>query len=65
MIRHCYSCADLCDHYHYLCRACWRTLSAETRRRLRLKDSMAGTRLIELLRQVHNEIPLEEIEVRP
>lgn len=65
MIRHCYSCGAVCQDRHYLCAGCWASLSPVTRRRLRLKDSRAGVRLIELLRQAHHETPLREIKVTP
>lgn len=49
----------------YLCRTGWFGLTPEARARLRKRDLRASTRLLELYRQISDEVPLSEIEVSP
>jgi hypothetical protein len=48
---------------HYLCEGCWWTLPAPARGRLRKRDSKATMRLIELNRQLHDDVALHLIEI--
>lgn len=52
-------------HRQYLCRTCWYLLPSATRRRLSecTDKATARQRLLELLRAVAAEVPLEAIEV--
>ncbi|MDL4812750.1 hypothetical protein [Actinomadura opuntiae] len=47
----------------YLCRGCWVTLPAATRRALNLKDDQAAARLAELHRQLAAGVALHRIEI--
>ena len=49
---------------HYLCSACWLSLTHETRRRLGLRDAHARLRLMQLWRAVRSGVALAEIAVR-
>ncbi|NUS29793.1 MAG: hypothetical protein HOV92_37020 [Streptomyces sp.] len=50
---------------HYLCGTCWNALPARTRTSLYRRDRLALTRLKELLEQITEGVPLQEIEVAP
>lgn len=59
----CLGCGERRLVEHYLCRACWRQLPVETRRRLWLRDAEARNRLFQLFSAIRRDVPLERIEV--
>lgn len=50
---------------YYLCPADWRQLSRATRTALWRHDAKASLRLLELMRQINDGVPLPEITVTP
>lgn len=65
MTRPCPKCREPKNPAHYLCRACWFSLSAAARRALNRRDTIAAQRLLELHRQIRRQVPLAEIVVTP
>ena len=61
----CLSCKGPRNDAHYLCPICWSGLSAAAKRALYRRDQKASLRLRELYRQIHQGVPLAEIEVQP
>ncbi|WP_433467016.1 hypothetical protein [Spirillospora sp. CA-128828] len=59
----CPACHGAKERRHYLCRGCWRALRAPVRAALNRRDAHAGVRLLQLHRQLQQEVPLCEIEV--
>ena len=59
----CLGCGERRRGAHYLCRACWRQLKPETRRRLWLHDATASSRLFQLMSAIRRGRRLAEIEV--
>ncbi|WP_019635031.1 hypothetical protein [Actinomadura atramentaria] len=60
-VRPCPSCGTPRPIRYYLCRSCWYQLAPAARRALSLRDSRAPQRLVELHRQLHQDVPLAEV----
>jgi hypothetical protein len=63
MIHTCPACKALRAPKQYLCEGCWFTLQPGTRSALTRSDNRAAWRLIELNRQLHDDVPLDKIQV--
>lgn len=52
---------------HYLCRSCWWSLPKDARTALSRSDDrdLARLRLLELYRQIFQDVPLPKIEITP
>ncbi|AXH66365.1 hypothetical protein SEA_SATIS_216 [Streptomyces phage Satis] len=61
----CPSCGAVRRKGQYLCSGCWDQLRVWVKNALKKKDDLAAQRLRELFDQVHDERPLNEIEVTP
>jgi hypothetical protein len=61
----CPACEGSKQPSHYLCPADWRQLTPATRSALWRRDGKAPLRLLELMRQINDHVPLAEITVTP
>jgi hypothetical protein len=61
----CPACEGSKQPSHYLCPADWRQLSHATRSALWRRDGTAELRLLGLMRQINDGVPLSEITVTP
>jgi transposase-like protein len=59
----CPRCGRAKNRRHYLCSTCWAALSDSARTALNKRDSMAYTRLRELLEQIHGQVPPHQISI--
>jgi hypothetical protein len=59
----CPSCKGTKAKQYYVCPTCWFALPSPARAALNLEDTRAFRRLSDLLEQLRNNVPLEEIEI--
>jgi hypothetical protein len=59
----CPACEGSKQPSHYLCPADWHQLSRASRSALWRRDGKASLRLLELMRQINDDVPLSEITV--
>ncbi|MFD5251312.1 hypothetical protein ACFWM5_00515 [Streptomyces bobili] len=59
----CLACDQPREAGHYLCRSCWPALPGPARIRLCRRDRLALARLRQLVDQLHDDTPLNQIEI--
>ncbi|MGH3376009.1 MAG: hypothetical protein ACRDP6_14820 [Actinoallomurus sp.] len=59
----CPACSATKEPKKYLCRGCWFTLPRAARGPLLRHDAQAFRRLSELLEQIRNDVPLNQIQI--